>query len=432
MTGSLSAQLLWTPSVPPDWGLKRGKFLFTREQRPVRSDDDVVTAFRDGTVTLRRLRREDGFTFADKEIGYQGVRKGDLVIHAMDGFAGAIGVSDSDGKCSPVYSICTPRGAGIEPRFYAALLRHLALSGFISSLAKGIRERSTDFRFGEFADLWLPLPPEAQQRAIANFLDRKTATIDALIQKKERQIELLEEKRQALITRAVTKGLDPNVPMKDSGMAWLGQIPAHWTVVPLSYFCRIYNGSTPSREEPAFWDGGAYPWLNSSKVNEGRITTANQFVTDRAVSECHLPLVPAGTVVMAITGEGKTRGTAALLTFSATTSQHIAAILPKGRVTSEFLWRYLSSLYEWLRFESSEGGSTKAAITCEFLRTVRVVIPSLSEQAAICSRVDDIAGQTDELVGKARKLLDLLREYRQALISAAVTGKIEIPAEEAA
>ena len=224
----------WLGEIPTHWRQKRGKYLFDRMQRPVLDDDEIVTAFRDGEVTLRKNRRQDGFTIAAKEHGYQGVRKGDLVIHAMDAFAGAIGVSDADGKCSPVYSCCTPKPF-VSPVFYAYLLRAMSKFGFIESLAKGVRERSTDFRWVDFSELRLPLPDAKEQQKIVDFLDRETAKIDALIEEQQRLIELLEEKRQAVISHAVTKGLDSDVPMKDSGVEWLGEVPAHWTTASLKY-----------------------------------------------------------------------------------------------------------------------------------------------------------------------------------------------------
>ncbi|MBJ7592846.1 restriction endonuclease subunit S domain-containing protein [Aeromonas veronii] len=145
--------------IPSTWKLKKAKWLFSKVDRPVRSEDEIVTCFRDGQVTLRSNRRTEGFTNALKEHGYQGIRVGDLVIHAMDAFAGAIGVSDADGKSTPVYSVCVPRNEKqVNPFFYAYYLRDLALSGYIVSLAKGIRERSTDFRFSDFSQLFLPLP----------------------------------------------------------------------------------------------------------------------------------------------------------------------------------------------------------------------------------------------------------------------------------
>ena len=131
-----------------------------------------------------------------------------------------------------MYSACVPRGEFYtNTKYYAYLLRYMAISGFIESLAKGIRERSTDFRFNDFANLLLPNPSEQEQDRIVEFLDHKTAEIDTAIAKKQELIQLLNEQKAILINRAVTKGLNPDVKMKDSGVAWIGEIPEHWVVV---------------------------------------------------------------------------------------------------------------------------------------------------------------------------------------------------------
>ena len=148
--------------------MERGKWLFRKMDRPIREADEVITCFRDGIVTLRKNRRVRGFTESLKEIGYQGIRRGDLVIHGMDAFAGAIGVADSDGKGTPVYSVCEP-GPTANAQYYAYALREMARSQWIQSLTKGIRERSTDFRFGGFGSQLLPLPPLPEQAAIVRF-----------------------------------------------------------------------------------------------------------------------------------------------------------------------------------------------------------------------------------------------------------------------
>ena len=226
------AEVDYLPSLPAHWNVEKGKWLFKKENRPVSQDDEVVTCFRDGQVTLRSNRRTEGFTNALLEHGYQGIRKEDLVIHAMDAFAGAIGVSDSDGKSSPVYAACTPINPKlVNPYFYAYFMRDLALSGYLISLAKGIRERSTDFRFKDFGELLLPVLPFEEQSLIASFLDKKLTQIDGAIQVKEHQIERLKERKQILIQQAVTRGLDPHATMRDSGIEWIGEIPAHWSVM---------------------------------------------------------------------------------------------------------------------------------------------------------------------------------------------------------
>ena len=152
----------WIKQMPEHWGLVRGKNLYQKMQRPTSDTDEVVTCFRDGTVTLRKNRRTTGFTESLKEIGYQGIRKGDLVIHVMDAFAGSIGVSDSDGKGTPVYSVCQAKGNS-NNQYYALLLREMARSGYIQSLYRGIRERSSDFRFEVFAAQFYPVPPREEQ-----------------------------------------------------------------------------------------------------------------------------------------------------------------------------------------------------------------------------------------------------------------------------
>src|SRR6185437_406882 len=148
----------WLGKVPEHWRTERAKWLFRRMNRPVRETDQVVTCFRDGTVTLRTNRRVGGFTESLKEIGYQGVRRGDLVIHAMDAFAGAVGVSDSDGKATPVYIVCQAIG-DLNAYYYAYVVREMARRNWIAALARGIRERSTDFRYEVLADQALPIPP---------------------------------------------------------------------------------------------------------------------------------------------------------------------------------------------------------------------------------------------------------------------------------
>jgi type I restriction enzyme, S subunit len=160
----------WLGEVPEHWDMERAKWMFRKMDRPVQDDDGVVTCFRDGVVTLRKNRRVRGFTESLKEIGYQGIRRGDLVIHAMDAFAGAIGVSDSDGKGTPVYSVCEPV-PGIDSHYYAYMIREMARNQWIQALATGIRERSTDFRFNDFGSQPVPLPVFHEQAAIVRYLD---------------------------------------------------------------------------------------------------------------------------------------------------------------------------------------------------------------------------------------------------------------------
>lgn len=210
--------LPWIEKIPVHWETGRAKWLFRKMQRPVQPSDEIVTCFRDGVVTLRKNRRTSGFTESLKEIGYQGVLRGDLVIHAMDAFAGAVGVSDSDGKCTPVYAVCQPIGEA-NPYYYAHIIREMARTQWILALARGIRERSTDFRFDSFATQVVPIPPPEEQLAIVSFLkytDQQTnrlvniyrQLVGASRSATERNSSLLFEYRTRLISDVVTGQLD--------------------------------------------------------------------------------------------------------------------------------------------------------------------------------------------------------------------------------
>ena len=232
----------WLGAVPQHWAIERGKRLFRKMDRPVRGTDDVITCFRDGVVNLRKNRRVSGFTESLKEIGYQGIRRGDLVIHGMDAFAGAIGVADSDGKGTPVYSVCEPMPTA-STKYYAYALREMARSQWILALSRGIRERSTDFRFEHFGSQPVPFPPLREQDAIVRFLDHADGRIRRYIRAKQKLIALLEEQKQAIIHQAVTGQMDvrtgrPYPAYKPSGVEWLRDVPTHWAVRRARYIFR--------------------------------------------------------------------------------------------------------------------------------------------------------------------------------------------------
>lgn len=270
-------------------------------------------------------------------------------------------------------------------------------------------------------------PEGTEQTQIARFLDHETARIDALIEEQQRLIELLKEKRQAVISHAVTKGLDPSVPMKDSGVEWLGEVPAHWEVTRIGWQCLVGNGCTPSRDNQNYWDDGHFPWLNSSKVNLSRVVDSDQFVTNTALRECALPIVKPGSVLMAITGEGRTRGMVTITEIEATISQHIAFMEPRGSaLTSSYLHDWLRANYEKIRHESADWGSTKAAITCADIRAYPLPLPPIDEQKRISQFIEEKSSLFDELTLAADENVNLLQERRSALISAAVTGKIDL------
>ena len=191
----------WIGNMPANWECIRGKYILKYLQKPVKKDDGVITCFRDGEVTLRSNRREDGFTMADKEIGYQGVDIGDLVVHGMDGFAGAIGISDSRGKASPVLNVL---GTKQNKRYIMYYLRSMAYSDVFMALSTGIRVRSCDLRWNKLAELWYPIPPLKEQEKIVMYIDVTIQKANEIIADKQSQIETLESYKKSLIYEYVT------------------------------------------------------------------------------------------------------------------------------------------------------------------------------------------------------------------------------------
>lgn len=196
-----NSEVQWIGMMPTQWDCQRGKYILRYVQKPVRDDDGVITCFRDGEVTLRSNRREEGFTMADKEIGYQGIDVGDLVVHGMDGFAGSIGISDSRGKASPVLNVLDTEQ---NKRYIMYYLRSMAYNDVFVALATGIRVRSCDLRWNKLAELLYPMPPIEEQQAIVEHIDSVLERTNAIISEKKQQIETIEEYKKSLIFEYVT------------------------------------------------------------------------------------------------------------------------------------------------------------------------------------------------------------------------------------
>lgn len=287
---------------------------------------------------------------------------------------------------------------------------------------------------GTMRSVKLLRPPLEEQQAIVAFLDRETAKIDALVAEQERLLVLIEEKRQAVIANAVTKGLDPTMPMKDSGVEWLGHVPAHWRVVRLAYYASIENGSTPNRNDLRYWDEGDIPWVGSGEVNQYIVNEPSEYVTALALDECSLRVVPKGAVLVGLVGQGRTRAMSALLGIDAAINQNIAAIIAGERLMPAFLHYSLQAAYEHLR-ECARGGN-QAALNCEIISAFRIAIPPVQEQELIAAHLDAARDAVECLATESRRSISLLNERRAALVSAAVTGKLDvlalIPATEPA
>lgn len=407
----------WLGEVPEHWRTERAKWLFRKMNRPVRDSDEVMTCFRDGTVTLRRNRRVRGFTESLKEIGYQGIRRGDLVIHAMDAFAGAIGVADADGKGTPVYSVCEP-GPTADSHYYAYAVREMARGQWIQALAKGIRERSTDFRFGVFGSQPVPLPPLPEQSAIVRFLDHADRRIRRYIRAKQKLIKLLEEQKQAIIHRAVTRGLDPNVRLKPSGVEWLGDVPEHWEVKKLKHLTRFRNGLA---FKPADWSSEGVPIIRIQNLNG-----SDQFnYTTRSDLPAGL-LIRTGDLLFSWSGNRGTSFGSYMWDreFPGYLNQHIFKL--EGYSLHKRYFAHLLRAVTAHIEEQTHGIIGLVHVTKPELGAVLVPVAPPNEQEQIAHEIDSKIASLDAIAARARREIDLLREYRTRLIADVVTGKLDV------
>ncbi len=274
-------------------------------------------------------------------------------------------------------------------------------------------------------DLVVSVPPLNEQESIATFLDHETTKIDRLIAKQERLIELLKEKRQAVISHAVTKGLNPHVPMKDSGVEWLGEVPVHWDVARVKFVAKLESGHTPSKQVEEYWVDCSIPWvsLNDSKqlAHVDYISDTAVQINEKGLAGSSARLLPLGAVVFT---RDATIGLTAITSRAMAVSQHLIAWLPRDRITSLFLLRVFNAMKDELdRFTF---GATIKTIGMDDVKSLTTTVPPMDEQEAICRYIDEQLARFDLLIDKAEHQIGLLKEHRVSLISSAVTGKIDV------
>lgn len=363
---------------------------------------------------------------------YQDVQAGDFLVNPInlnyDLKSLRTALSKINVRVSPAYIVLKPSG-GHHPRYLRWLLHEFDVA-HMKTLGAGVRHTITFQTMGE-CQAFVPMPQE--QHAIANFLDEQTARIDALIAEKERLALSLKDIEEVTAFDLVTRGLAAKGGRTSFSEPWLTEVPSHWRLSKLRHIATVGNGSTPKRDNESYWQGGGLPWLNSGSVNAARIVEASDYVTETAKKECHLPTVRAGSTVVALTGQGKTRGAASIVALETTISQHLAYVsLFDDRMSDEYLWVALTGHYSVLRYLSDGEGSTKGALTCEQLNRLRIPVPPADEQTAIVRAYVERTTAIEGLVGNVVEHLARLREYRSSLISAAVTGQLDISTFKAA
>ena len=277
-----------------------------------------------------------------------------------------------------------------------------------------------------FANFKLPYPDFETQKQIASFLDTKCAEIDALIAAKEKTNTLLKERRQSIIYEAVTKGLDPTAPMKDSGVEWIGEIPEVWEIAALKRLGTPATGSTPSKDNTDYWDGDI-PWVSSKDMKSDYLLDSEDHITQAAVDECGLTLFTPGTLIFCVRS-GILRHTfpVAVSTLPVTINQDLRALSLTGDVNPAFLLYYMRGMNDTIVSLYQKIGATVESIEMDWFMYFPVVLPSREEQDHIVEVLDSRCSSLDQIVKQNEVTVRQLKEYRQSLIYEAVTGKMEV------
>lgn len=306
-------------------------------------------------------------------------------------------------------------------RFYAYLLDCQELRTQVRNAVKGVKVFSVTQAILRNLSIWMPSAHEQQR--IAAFLDQETAKIDTLIDKQQQLIELLKEKRQAVISHAVTKGLTPDVPMKDSGVEWLGEVPSSWDIWKLSHaYEDIGSGTTPTSNNES-WFQGNIPWVTTGELRETVINDTFKKISSFTLQAFPaLKIHPAGSIVIAM--YGATIGRLGILGVNATTNQACCVMTKSEVINNQYLYYWLQAFREDIIRLSSGGGQPN--INQEKVASLKVSCPAWNDQATIVAFLDHVTAIIDTLIEKQRQQIELLKERRTALISAAVTGKIDV------
>lgn len=417
----------WIGKIPIDWDIVKGKYILKCLQKPIKEDDGVITCFRDGEVTLRSNRREEGFTLSDKEIGYQGIDVGDLVVHGMDGFAGAIGISDSRGKASPVLNVLD---SFMDKKYLMYYLRSMAYGDVFLSIATGIRVRSCDLRWNKLAELPYPVPKVIEQKKISDFLDNKVKEIESLNLGIQKQIEKLEIYKQNKIGELLTKGDDETVEFQNTNICWIGMIPSDWKLTKLKYVldeAMKYGAS----ESGVDFDEALPRYIRITDI-----TSDNKLKEDNKLSLTYEQsrgyILDDDTILFARSGGtvGKTFWYKKEYGKAAFAGYLISAVPDKTKIRVEWLYYFtLSNVYwEWANRIFTQ--ATIQNIGADKYSNMPIVIPKLEIQDRIIKIIDSLCLEIDSTIDIMKTQMIHLDRYKKSLIYEYVTGKKEVPSNQ--
>ncbi|PSW30452.1 restriction endonuclease subunit S [Photobacterium phosphoreum] len=415
----------WMESIPTHWKIVRLNYIFEIKKRIANTLGlDVLSVTQRG-IKVKDIESGDGQLSMDYS-KYQRVYVGDFAMNHMDLLTGYIDISKFNGVTSPDYRVFSVRDTEqYDARYYLYLLQMGYKQKLFFHLGQGSAHLGRwRLPTEAFNNIEYPQPSKLEQTQIAAFLDHETAKIDTLIEKQQKLIELLKEKRQAVISHAVTKGLNPDAPMKDSGVEWLGEVPAHWNVSKLKFECEIVDCRNKT---PEYFDNGDYFVVRTTNVKNQKLNFNGALYTDKKNFDIWTQrgIPPEGSILF--TREAPTGEVCLVpkdLTFCM--GQRMMNFIANDNSYTDYLFDYLISDCLDRYINSVSHGSTVSHLRVEQVENIPVLVPSLDEIKQIHLKINLLKSKFDAIEKEAIQAIALMQERRTALISAAVTGKIDV------
>ncbi|MCK4475097.1 MAG: restriction endonuclease subunit S [Methanophagales archaeon] len=422
--------------IPEHWEVQRGKYVYKEVKEKSEDGSETLLSVSEyyGVSPRREVIEEgDWLTRADSLVGYKICKRNDLIINIMLAWKRGLGVTFWDGIVSPSYSVFRCISDNYDPTYLHYLLRTDFYIAEFKRNSTGIIDSRLRLYPEEFLRINIISPTKSEQQAIANYLDRKTRQIDTLIDKTQKLIDLLKEQRTAIINQAVTKGLNPNVKMKDSGIEWLGKIPEHWEVKRLKYIANVQFSNVDKKsyenEEDVFLCN--YLDVYNNEFINSKIGFMKATALPREIEKFSIKY---GDVLATKDSETPDDiANAALVTEdfnNVLCGYHLTHIRPDRRfLLGEYLFRLFCAKKFNDQFVVSANGITRYGLSTHSFNSSYISLPPINEQNQIAEYLDKIAKEIDISIENHIKSIKLLQEYRTALISEAVTGKIDVREE---
>ena len=422
----------WLGDVPEHWNTKPTKYCFKLiTDKAIENNSEVLLSVYTDIGVKPRSELEERGNKASTTDGYWIVKKGDIIVNKLLAWMGAIGLSNYSGVTSPAYDILRIK-YNYTPEYYNYLFRNGDMFTEFKRYSRGLMDMRLRLYFSEFGNIKLPVPSIDEQQKIVSFLDTETARIDTLIAKQEKLIELLEEQRKSIISHAVTKGLNPNAPMKDSGVEWLGEVPEHWTVLKNRHIFNFSKGLSITKEN---LQESGIPCVSYGEVHSKFGFEFNPEINDmKFVSEEYLKtskncLLNSGDFIFADTSEDfEGSGNFSYLNSNSQVfaGYHTVIARLKSKQKPRFFAYIFDSNAHRKQIQTQVKGIKVFSITQGILKDIYSWLPPVHEQDLIVEYLDNECKKISLLKAKQIELIEKLKEYRSSIISHAVTGKIDV------